>query len=203
LALRQAKFNRHIPAQGNYFWGEAHHSAPLVPQSRGRQTGDIDLCEEATVEGYRFLPMVRDTFGLVCSLYILFMRQGQIGSLYQDGDLDNRVKTLLDALRAPTAGEIQQVEPTDNKDDLIYCLLEDDKLVTGVNVETRQLLNRRASSKFEVHLVIDVDVRVTHPRAYNQSFLGARTISLFLGTDVLRAGSAAARARHLLPSGGT
>lgn len=171
-ALQEIKYYRHWPRTGSYVWTETHHTAPPPTNLRTPQAGDVDLLEELQIEGYKFLPLVRKHMALVCSLHVLFMRQGQVGELYQDGDLDNRVKTLLDALRIPDMGEIRGARPTESKDELIYCLLEDDKYVTGVNIETRQLLNRRGASPFEVNLVVDVDIRITHPRAYNHSFLG-------------------------------
>jgi hypothetical protein len=172
-ALEHLREDRFVPAQGPYLWSEAHHSATHVRASRTPQRGDIDLCREIDADGYKFLPIVTTNLALICSLHILFLRQGQVGNVFrEDGDLDNRIKTLIDALRAPTTDEVKAARPSEDKSDLIYCLMEDDKLVTGINIETRQLLNRRGASKFDVHLVIDVDVGITHPRKYNQSFLG-------------------------------
>jgi hypothetical protein len=53
-----------------------------------------------------------------------------------------------------------------------YSLAEDDKFVTGLSVRTARLLGRPGVPDTTVRLVIDVDVRVTHPRAYNYWFLG-------------------------------
>ncbi len=51
--------------------------------------------------GYKFVPLVRDELSLSCSLSILFLRRDIPGSVIQAGDLDNRVKTIIDALRRP------------------------------------------------------------------------------------------------------
>jgi hypothetical protein len=54
----------------------------------------------------------------------------------------------------------------------IYCLLEDDALITGVDISTHRLLSRPRASKYEVRLIIEVDVSVTQSHLYNQAFLG-------------------------------
>lgn len=164
---------RHIPKNKLYWWQETHHQATNTQGPRAPDLeNDLDTCAEIEVSGYRFRPLIRDTLGLVCSLNVLFLRKGQIGNVYEDGDLDNRVKTLFDGLQVPTSDQIEASKPADDKGDLIYCLLENDRLITGFNIETRQLLNRPGGSDFDVHLVVDVDIRVTHPRAYNRSFMG-------------------------------
>ena len=53
-----------------------------------------------------------------------------------------------------------------------YCLLEDDALITAIDVRTEQLLSRPGAAEKEVRLVIEVDVRISHPRSYNALFLG-------------------------------
>jgi hypothetical protein len=44
--------------------------------------------------------------------------------------IDNRLKTLLDALRMPNTAEAQQAKIDRGDDDPIHCLLQDDALVT-------------------------------------------------------------------------
>jgi len=52
------------------------------------------------VHGSKFRPLVRSSLKAICELQILFLRQGDPGALVsQSGDLDNRIKTLLDGLR--------------------------------------------------------------------------------------------------------
>jgi hypothetical protein len=51
--------------------------------------------------GYRFVPLVRKDWKLLCSLDILFLRHDPPGSALHAGDLDNRIKTLIDGLRKP------------------------------------------------------------------------------------------------------
>ena len=107
----------------------------------------------------------------VCSTFskILFLRKENPGRVYQGGDLDNRLKTLFDALSIPNDSQILQDKTID---DPICCLLEDDSLIKRIDVDTQRLLSRPNSSQHEVSLVIEVDVRVTEARLYNHPFLG-------------------------------
>jgi hypothetical protein len=61
--------------------------------------------------GFRFVPLVNREFKLVCGLDILFLRRENPGDLIlQGGDVDNRIKTLLDALRIPENGSELPIE---------------------------------------------------------------------------------------------
>jgi len=51
------------------------------------------------------------------------------------------------------------------------CLLEDDALITAIDVKSEQLLGS-AGDPSHVRLAIEVDVRVAHPRSYNSIFSG-------------------------------
>ena len=113
-----------------------HHSADEIPGDLG--PNPINLIEPIDVAGKSFIPLVRESMSLVCDLDILFLRKGEPGQLVsQGGDIDNRIKTLLDGLRMPeNATEIGSkfvYRP-------MYCLLENDSLITGLNVRTDQLL---------------------------------------------------------------
>ena len=90
--------------------------------------------------GRRFWPLVRDTFALKCNLGITFLRKEDAGRVYQAGDLDNRLKTLFDALAVPVTDQV--ISDDSSIADPIYCLLEDDALIMGINVQTHRLLAR-------------------------------------------------------------
>ncbi len=88
---------------------------------------------------YRLVPLATRELELGCGLDILFLRYDQPGqTLLQSGDIDNRLKTLFDALRIPQAGEYHG-EPSPDEDPL-FCLLEDDSMITQVSVTTDVLL---------------------------------------------------------------
>ena len=114
-----------------------------------------ELCAEIERGGRRFLPLVRETLAQECSLKILFLRKEDAGRVYQGGDLDNRIKTLLDGLSVPKK---EQVIDDQTIDDPIYCLVDDDASITGLEISTHRLLSRPNASIREVRLIIEVDV---------------------------------------------
>lgn len=166
-SLRRVEDGRYLPP-GGYWQTEMHHSQPSATRVK-REENSLDLCAPIERNGREFIPLVRETFLLKCALKILFLRKEDAGNVYQGGDLDNRLKTLFDALAVPHADQV-----IDDRDfeGPIYTLLEDDALITKIDVETHRLLSRPNASRHEVRCVIEVDVRVTQPRLYNQPFLG-------------------------------
>jgi hypothetical protein len=100
----------------------------------------IDFAE--TRGDFPFIPIVSKKIDLQCALDITFLRQQAPGQLISDGgDVDNRVKTLLDALSVPPLYQqhwFKKVKIEPNQ--AIHCLLQDDSLVTQLSVETDGLL---------------------------------------------------------------
>jgi len=139
---------RHLHPQLQELWS-IHQQLQTLKQNPN--------CAEIERGGRRFLPLVRKTLALECSLKILFLRKEDAGRVYQGGDLDNKIKTLLDGLSVP---QREQVIPDATIDDPIYCLVEDDALITGLEISTHRLLSRPNASKHEVRLIIEVDVSV-------------------------------------------
>jgi hypothetical protein len=169
-ALKHVLNNRIVPLSGSFFHMEQHHSLDdKRTQLQTQATDKLDLCSSVERGGRKFFPLVRDTFALNCALNITFLRKEEPGRVYQGGDIDNRLKTLFDALAIPS---MDQIVADDTLEDPIYCLLEDDRLITGFNIDTRQLLSRPDVSQHHVQLIVDVDVRVSQSRTYNHAFLG-------------------------------
>ncbi|HEY3915478.1 MAG TPA: hypothetical protein VGN61_13400 [Verrucomicrobiae bacterium] len=130
----------------------------------------LDLCAPIEKHGAWFKPLVRENYALHCGLKITFLKKEPPGKVYQGGDIDGRIKTLVDALAMPQHAE-QIIEP--NKEaEAIYCLMEDDAMVSGFEVESERLLGEQSNSADFVRLTIEVDVRVRQATIYNQSFLG-------------------------------
>lgn len=125
------------------------------------------------LNGFRFVPLVREAWHLECQLSILFLRRDLPGSgLIHRGDIDNRIKTLIDALRFPgTPTETNGATPQDGEDPF-FCLLEDDKLITGLTVETDRLLDAALPGEDEgtVALVITVEMRPHYVNLFNLAF---------------------------------
>ena len=132
----------------------------------------IDLCESINKHGAWFRPLVRESFALHCGLGIVFLRREPPGNIYQGGDLDGRMKTLIDALAMPQ--HIEQVldNNTSSEFEPIMCLLEDDSMISGLEIKSERLLGNSQEASDFVKLTIEVDVRVRRATVYNQSFLG-------------------------------
>lgn len=111
--------------------------------------------------GRRFAPLVTPRLNLYAEISVLLFRQQPRGELITNGgDLDNRLKTLLDGLRVPHGSlEGQPLSPEQQDPQPFYCLLEDDSLVTKVSVESEQLL--RPANPDEVVAIIGVHVKKT------------------------------------------
>ena len=77
----------------------------------------------------------------------------------QGGDIDNRIKTLLDALSIPQANQIPNRDVPREDEDPFHCLLEDDNLITGIRITTDRLL--ACSNDKEALILMSVDVSCT------------------------------------------
>jgi hypothetical protein len=93
-----------------------------------------------TLVGMQFEAVARSGFAV--ELEIEMLRRDSPGEIFNGGDIDGRLKTLLDGLRMPNdAGEVVGFEPTgDACQDRCICLLEDDRQVRRVSIRTDRLL---------------------------------------------------------------
>jgi len=114
--------------------------------------------------GVEFVPLVMEALGLVCDPEITLLRPGTPGKIVSDGgDIDNRIKVLLDALRVPqNTGEIY-LKPEETNPKRIYCLMEDDKLITSIKVTTDRLLVPETGETSEACVSIHAIVRGISP----------------------------------------
>jgi hypothetical protein len=73
---------------------------------------------------------------------VLPLRTEEPGSLMaQSGDLDNRIKTLLDSLKIPReASALPSDAKSDEDQKPFFCLLQDDSLITKLSIEADRLL---------------------------------------------------------------
>jgi hypothetical protein len=123
---------------------------------------------------YRFVPLVREQFSLLCSVDVLFLRPGIPGTVIRSADIDARLKTLFDALRMPAnEGELGPYLTPDGAESPFYCLVEDDKLFSGVSVQTDMLLEPIEGNEHDARLIIDVRISPQRVTMFNISFAGA------------------------------
>jgi len=116
-----------------------------------------DLSVIKKVNGVVFAPLVSSVLKFVCQLNITILWPEEHGVISpHGGDIDNRLKTLFDALQCP---DINQIEPV--KERLLgkqpfFCLLENDKLITSVNIKTHTLLRRENDTDVSVliHVIV-------------------------------------------------
>jgi len=106
--------------------------------------------------------LVRQALSLNCAIDVLFLRPTRPGGILRSGDIDNRIKTLFDALRLPkNQDELGGFVVPEHDEDPFFCLLEDDALVTHLSVETDALLQPVGSTPDvnDARLVITVNLK--------------------------------------------
>lgn len=122
----------------------------------------------------RFAPLVTQRLNLYAELSVRLFRQQPRGTLITGGgDIDNRLKTLLDGLRVPLGSLEGCTElPPQPDPSPLSGLLEHDSLVTKVAVESQQRL--RPAAPDEVVAIISVHVTKTVLTAANRSLWAPR-----------------------------
>lgn len=133
----------------------------IITDRDGPATTVPELAAKHDMFGHNFVPLVTEDLELFCDLEILFLRPDDPGGVVWGGDIDNRVKTLLDALSIPNPGEgYSELTPAEDEQPF-YCLLQDDKLITGLSVKTERLLEP-VDGKYDeatARLFINVSIR--------------------------------------------
>jgi hypothetical protein len=111
---------------------------------------------------YHFAPLISSYFDLVASLEIVMLRPEPEGRIFvRSGDIDNRLKTLLDALKVPneTAALPDNIPPSSDETPF-FCLLEDDSLITNVDIQTAHWLEPDVQDSDEVVLLLRVRTKL-------------------------------------------
>lgn len=160
-----------VEGSGKYLAGPESPFDPEFDASMPVPKGHVDLCEPLSQNGHVHIPLVRKSLDLNCSLDIPFLRQEDPGNLVlQGGDIDNRIKTLFDALTMPKPDNETKYP---QRGGVTYSLLESDSLISGVNVSTDRLLFPTSEKPDEVHLTIQITVRVLKLGSWNVCLMGA------------------------------
>lgn len=138
------------------------------------------LADNWTENGFRYVPLVSKgdgpLTGLTCQLEILMLRPLLPGGLLTNSDIDNRLKTLFDSLRKPSGKQETGAAMPDSDEDPFFVLLEDDRLITHLSVETDMLLQPVStdpkSQGNDVRLVIGCTVQPIEVGPHNVDFMG-------------------------------
>jgi hypothetical protein len=149
--------------------GKKHCGAPEFQMPMSEWLGDqFERC------GYRFCPLATEMMSLSCQLRILFLRPESPGQIVNSGDIDGRIKTIFDALKTPKKLDEMGGEPGPREgENPFYTLLEDDKLIANLSLETATLL-QPIGDTFEVNdcrLVISVKLWPTRVAIGNMDFI--------------------------------
>lgn len=131
-----------LAMQEDQLWPEV--TAAMVGKPRGSRIIPPDT-SAGPVVGVKFgprlfSPLVSEKRKLTCHLDITLLHRRAPGTILQGGDLDNRLKTLLDALRVPHDLNEVDLSRQEAMDRWTLCLLEDDALVTRLTIKTGRLL---------------------------------------------------------------
>lgn len=108
------------------------------------------------IGGVSYIPLATDESGLIVELGVKWLRQDGASVLERGGDIDNRLKTLFDAMQLPQPNQVDQANPF--MQETVYCLVSDDSLITGLSVATAPLL-RAPDGTNDVELHIGVSVK--------------------------------------------
>ena len=159
---QKQRIRRFINPQLSNLWTQP----PLTDYKDYLPGGELEAAEGSpfakTVGPFTFQPLVVSAHDLVAELNITFLRPEPPGLLVSNsGDIDNRIKTLLDALRMPhNLGELPTNDAPGAGETPFCVLLEDDSLITHLTITTDRLLEPTAH-QLDVMLIIYVRTKVT------------------------------------------
>lgn len=159
-ATDKQAIRRVFHTQMRQLWTQAPLSAYTALLSKTNRPSQPCLLED--LGPFHFAPLISSRLNLIAELAITMLRPEPPGSIVtQGGDIDNRIKTLLDALRMPRVlAELSKGDTPSEGEDPFFCLLQDDNLVTKLAVSTDRLLEP-VDSQSEVQLLIHVTVKQT------------------------------------------
>jgi hypothetical protein len=138
---------------------EKRHPLDKLPVDKARKLPSDD-CKPYFVtemDGYRFVPLVSHGNRIHCQVAIRYgrWRTGGMAQVLDSGDLDGRIKALLDGLSIPNPGQssvdVSKVQP-DHLANTCFVLAEDDRLIERVEIETFDILDSppgKAQDKLE------------------------------------------------------
>lgn len=126
----------------------------------GGSEGNMNARDE--IDGQTFISVVSRKLFTQAELDILLLKAQPPGMLVTNqGDIDNRMKTLFDGLRVPTKSEAKELKTRGALgEETIFCLLQDDDLISRLTVSTDRLLGEPAGSTRTL-AIINVKLRLT------------------------------------------
>jgi hypothetical protein len=112
-----------------------------VPPNDSKPYHIAKLASEFTLPSWGFVPLVTGRLQLSTSVDIILQRLDNSRSSVWSGDIDNRVKSIIDALELPSENDGYEALVPSETEKPFFVLLEDDKYLNSGSVETSQLLD--------------------------------------------------------------
>jgi hypothetical protein len=151
------ELRKHFHAQLKELWDQEPLSLVRDDLLKGSGPGQPPVVPVQR-KNFEFAPLVHSKLHLVADLDITMLVPGPPGQIIRrGGDIDNRLKTLLDSFTMPDQNQTPDGSP-DTGETPFFCLLEDDKLITGLGVKTDRLLLAGAEPD-DVRLLIHIRTR--------------------------------------------
>jgi hypothetical protein len=156
-------------------WVAKHPGVDLqkFTDAQFRQAGVETISYRWSRGGFNCVPLITSELSLRCRLDILFLRPDEAPYVMKGGDLDGRLKTLFDALRLPSDHSETGGQGPQEDENPLFCLMEDDKLISEISVVTDQLLvlpSERDIDPNDVFLVVHVHLTPSSPRSFDNYF---------------------------------
>jgi hypothetical protein len=155
-------------AEGEGEIGITREAVAGLPSGELFQRGVRELAKWSR-SGFNFLPLVTKRVVLRCSLDILFLRTDDLPFVLNGGDIDGRLKILFDSMRmVDKDDELPVGAKPDLAENPFFVLLQDDRLISEVHVNTSRLLklpSEKPMDKHDVYLQITVRLNPTVTRA--------------------------------------
>ena len=134
---------------------------PLLIYRPGMWTNsDAEASTAKHAGSFTFVPLVMVQSHLLVELDITMLREGSPGQIYTEGDIDNRLKTLFDALAVPKLVQLPPDAVPSEDQHPFHCLLEDDKLISRISVRADRLLEKGLKAS-DARIMIRVVVKDT------------------------------------------
>jgi hypothetical protein len=168
------RLRQHFHGQLKELWRQvplSEYRQHLDPNHRERPLGlehEQTLTVARTVGEFTFAALICDLFAMMAHLSITLLRPEPPGRIVtQSGDIDNRLKTLLDALKVPDHLQALPKGAAPSADERpFFCLLEDDNRISGLNIRTDRLLDPLAHPS-EVVILMQVETKRIGTTWYN------------------------------------
>lgn len=187
LSTHKHKIRQCFHRQLKEHWRNNLNLRSATKRQKGKEPVPMDewVATQHNQFGYSFVPLVRNEWGVMCSLDILLLRRDMSRSVMGAGDLDNRVKTLIDGLSMPSAqNQLTDDDAKPNSDESIfYSLLEDDYLISDLKVRSDALLSGWSDNDLKKHpemedpafvkAIIDVKIKSLDSPTFWGAFMGS------------------------------